>query len=254
MNNQEQLSEFLAELRDAYHEDTVLFHDLVKRSTTVLNLTDKDFARALNTTRPSVNRWRSGMSAPQPVMRKYIYDFLIKHTQALIKKSCESGKEPAPELDSVGTTFQELRRMLRLALEPLRGYNTYGWPDRDRLIQQIKHLLEETKQMTDRPMPTNWIIKTVTPQEVMDLQANTIETRLRDEVRYIRELFFKEVMRSDPQLYGVTLNLTDLGYESRLPASIERFMSEMRDNGFECTLSPQINPGVLIVSWRNHAK
>lgn len=85
MSNYEQLTQFLGELKAAEDDNTALFHDLISRSATVLGLTDKDFAKGFKISRPSVNRWRNGMSAPQPVMRKYVYDFLVKRTQELIR-------------------------------------------------------------------------------------------------------------------------------------------------------------------------
>lgn len=74
-------------LRSADSQDTEMFHELLQRAMSLLNLGDKDLAHQFNVSRPTVSRWRTGKNAPHPAMRTPIYSWLAKKaTKAISSK------------------------------------------------------------------------------------------------------------------------------------------------------------------------
>ncbi len=91
----EQLTHFIKQIKKADTESDSDFHAVAKASEELLLLSDKDLARELRVSRPTVSRWRTGATAPVPFARKMVYDFLIKRTRQAIKmKKPKSKSKP----------------------------------------------------------------------------------------------------------------------------------------------------------------
>ncbi len=62
----------------AIQTDDVLFAKIVSNAMHFLNLSDRDMAERFSISRPSVTRWRTGVSAPHPAMRRPVFDHLLR--------------------------------------------------------------------------------------------------------------------------------------------------------------------------------
>lgn len=78
----QELELYLILIRDVDCENNEQFKFLLNRSFELLNLTDGDFTARFACSRPTIERWKSGINAPHPEMRKPIYDFLEKKIMA----------------------------------------------------------------------------------------------------------------------------------------------------------------------------
>src|SRR5208282_1406066 len=96
-----ELREYVRSLHQAELRDDAAFHSSLTRGFVLLHLMDKDIARKFGVSRPSVTRWRNGVNAPHPVMRKPVYTFLDQRAQAILE--CPGNFVPAEELVKAGT-------------------------------------------------------------------------------------------------------------------------------------------------------
>lgn len=74
-------------------DDTSLFQKILKDSATVLRLNDSRMAAEIQMDRTTINRWRSGASAPNPIMRKSVYIWLKRNTNQMRKTFDKNRKE-----------------------------------------------------------------------------------------------------------------------------------------------------------------
>jgi hypothetical protein len=81
-----ELREYVRCLHQAEVRDDAAFHALLTRGFDLLHLIDKDIAREFGVSRPSVTRWRNGVNAPHPAMRKPVYMFLDQRAQAILRR------------------------------------------------------------------------------------------------------------------------------------------------------------------------
>lgn len=78
-------------------EDRERFVRLVARSMGVLALEDVDVADRLPVSRSAVSRWRRGESAPLPMMRKPVYQFLLRKVRLAINVETALAQQPTQE-------------------------------------------------------------------------------------------------------------------------------------------------------------
>ena len=71
--------------------DMALFHKVIADSLEVFRLTEIMLAEELKTSRPTVNRWKTGATAPHKVVRESVYKTLQKRARSLIKSSGLNG-------------------------------------------------------------------------------------------------------------------------------------------------------------------
>jgi hypothetical protein len=81
-----ELRDYVRSLREADARDEGAFHSLLTRGFDLLHLMDKDIAREFGVSRPSVTRWRNGVNAPHPAMRKPVYGYLDQRAQAVLRR------------------------------------------------------------------------------------------------------------------------------------------------------------------------
>lgn len=75
------LNEYLAALKVASANDDKVFHSLLLEGIRLLNLTNKEIAHRFDVSRPTIERWRTGINAPHPAMRKAVYDWLLSRIE-----------------------------------------------------------------------------------------------------------------------------------------------------------------------------
>lgn len=63
------------------------FAKVLKRAQSGLNLTDLELSRMFKVSRPTVNRWIRGVTAPHPLLRASIFDALLERAKSQLKKS-----------------------------------------------------------------------------------------------------------------------------------------------------------------------
>lgn len=68
-------AKFMKPIKNANLDSDTDFRAIIKASEQYIS--DKDLARALRVSRPTVSRWRSGATTPVPFARKMVYDFLL---------------------------------------------------------------------------------------------------------------------------------------------------------------------------------
>ena len=85
MERIKELESFIAELTAKNSTDLDLFRGLIGRSQELLALSDSDLSREFTVSRPTISRWKNGVSAPQPLMRKMVLDRLAKKTKGHLR-------------------------------------------------------------------------------------------------------------------------------------------------------------------------
>lgn len=80
-------TKFLEAVKAADCADNSAFQKLIEEGQQILRLTDKDFAREFNVSRPTITRWRNGDVAPHPALRKHVYEFLRSRAQLLLNRA-----------------------------------------------------------------------------------------------------------------------------------------------------------------------
>ena len=86
---QNSLSGYAEALSFADPKDDAAFHKLLEQGVEVLHLVDKDIAREFGVSRPTVTRWRNGVNAPHPAMRKPVYTWLEQRVKLMLKRNAE---------------------------------------------------------------------------------------------------------------------------------------------------------------------
>jgi len=86
MISQDALTDYVASLRGASQQDDAAFHLLLVRGMELLQLLDKDIAREFGASRPTVTRWRNGVNAPHPAMRRPVFEWLEKRAKVLLRR------------------------------------------------------------------------------------------------------------------------------------------------------------------------
>jgi hypothetical protein len=61
------------------------FANLIALAQPLLTLDDLEMAKLLKVSRPTISRWVRGISTPHPLMRKPIFDALVKKARAQVK-------------------------------------------------------------------------------------------------------------------------------------------------------------------------
>ena len=79
------------QLHDADIQNDDLFVRLLTESLSVLNMSDTDAADGLRVARPTIDRWKRGVSAPHPFMRSSIYRWFVEKIQSR-EAGCESSQ------------------------------------------------------------------------------------------------------------------------------------------------------------------
>lgn len=69
-------SQLLAAAADVENKDA--FCSAFSRARTTLMLSDNELAKVIQISRPTVRRWASGATAPHPIGRKAVLDYLVK--------------------------------------------------------------------------------------------------------------------------------------------------------------------------------
>jgi hypothetical protein len=94
-----ELRDYVRSLQEAEARDDSTFHSLLSRGFDLLRLIDKDIAHGFGVSRPTVTRWRNGVNAPHPAMRKPLYVWLEQRAQAVIRstrRQQSSGRSDSP--------------------------------------------------------------------------------------------------------------------------------------------------------------
>lgn len=78
------LHNYIEELESTNPTDTAHFYRLIWLSGHILDLSDDEFADKFDTSLPAIRHWKNGKRAPQPVMRKHVYAFLIKRAKEML--------------------------------------------------------------------------------------------------------------------------------------------------------------------------
>lgn len=66
-------------------DDVSIFKNIITESLSVFNLTELLLSEELKTSRPTVNRWKSGTTIPHILIREGVYKTLLKRARALVK-------------------------------------------------------------------------------------------------------------------------------------------------------------------------
>jgi DNA-binding transcriptional regulator YdaS (Cro superfamily) len=96
MNNLEKLEQFKVAVEGADVDDAATFHDLIRQAFALrVVVSDEDVARKFAMSRPSVNRWKNGRTAPHPAVRRPVYAWLAKEARRAIEMERKSGRASA---------------------------------------------------------------------------------------------------------------------------------------------------------------
>lgn len=79
------LLELINSLSSADPKDDRIFQKLIDKSLNLMNISEADFAERIGVSRPTINRWRSGRTAPHPALRNHVYNYLCGLAQRWIK-------------------------------------------------------------------------------------------------------------------------------------------------------------------------
>lgn len=79
---QSKLKQYLELLEEGLSslDNDLLFQEILKKSETILMLSDSNLAREIQLSVPTIKRWRTGKNTPFPLMRTGIYTWLKKRT------------------------------------------------------------------------------------------------------------------------------------------------------------------------------
>ncbi len=81
------LDNFLNDLNQGLNnlEDIAIFQKIITESLSVFSLTELLLSEELKTSRPTVNRWKTGATVPHILIREGVYKTLLKRARALAK-------------------------------------------------------------------------------------------------------------------------------------------------------------------------
>lgn len=80
------LNLLIADLRAVDVKDDAAFHALLVRSVDLLMLKDREIAHEFEVSRPTVTRWRNGLNAPHPALRKHVFTWLRERAEYFAKR------------------------------------------------------------------------------------------------------------------------------------------------------------------------
>lgn len=80
------LETFISDLEAADVESAPKFMELLNRGFDLLALTDKDITNAFGASRPTILRWRKGVTAPYSLSRKAVYKWLAQRARTLASR------------------------------------------------------------------------------------------------------------------------------------------------------------------------
>lgn len=81
----ENLERLVDELTDAPLNDDDAFQGSIIAAQDILVLDDERCAELFDVSRPSVNRWRNGVTAPRRVVRRHVYSVLLAQSESALK-------------------------------------------------------------------------------------------------------------------------------------------------------------------------
>jgi len=87
------LEDYVQSLSSADPQDDAAFLVLLRRAFETLRLTDTDLSREFGMSRPTVTRWRNGVTTPHPALRKPLYAWLLRRARSRVR--VESGGSSA---------------------------------------------------------------------------------------------------------------------------------------------------------------
>ena len=82
-----QLDNFLNDVNNGLNNlnDTMIFQKVIVESLSVFSMTELLLSEELKTSRPTVNRWKTGNTIPHILIREGVYKTLLKRARALAK-------------------------------------------------------------------------------------------------------------------------------------------------------------------------
>lgn len=89
--NREELKSFIEYIDNTPHEDDERFKNIIATSSTLLGLTDDDYAKGFEVCRTTALRWRKGTNAPHPIARKSVFSWVKKRAKKLMKNLKSTG-------------------------------------------------------------------------------------------------------------------------------------------------------------------
>jgi len=101
MATQIALTKFIADVKSADLRDDQRFYSLFGQAVDVLQLLDKDVAREFGASRPTVTRWRNGINAPHPAVRKAVYDWLEQRASTVARRAARQALATASRVDEI---------------------------------------------------------------------------------------------------------------------------------------------------------
>lgn len=79
-----EIAKILAMLKNIDLEDKDAFYYVLNRCSLLADIRDRDLAVECEVSLPTVTRWKNGLGAPHPSLRKYVYRYLrrrlLEHT------------------------------------------------------------------------------------------------------------------------------------------------------------------------------
>lgn len=96
MADARQLEAFARDVDAADLSDREAFSRVLRKGMDLLELLDSDLSERFDASRPSVNRWRNGKTAPHPAVRQLVLRYLRDRTAALLhrKLAAETVERP----------------------------------------------------------------------------------------------------------------------------------------------------------------
>lgn len=76
-----EIQRFVLIVKNARPEEDDTFAWIVENGARLLKLSDEQIANEFSCSRPTVGRWRNGVSAPHPALRPAIYAWLLKRAR-----------------------------------------------------------------------------------------------------------------------------------------------------------------------------
>jgi len=80
-------------------DDDIAFRDVLALAQDVLVIDDDRCADLFDVSRPSVNRWRNGVTAPRRVVRRHVYSVLLREAERASKAKQKRVAEAAGSSD-----------------------------------------------------------------------------------------------------------------------------------------------------------
>jgi DNA-binding transcriptional regulator YiaG len=88
------LDDYKKILSKADAESDVTFQIVINLALKLLPMTEKDFYRRFDMSVPSMKRWINGTSAPHPIMRKRVFEFIESKINNPLEVPSDNGSQP----------------------------------------------------------------------------------------------------------------------------------------------------------------